>query len=113
MNKKQIRILWVGIIVVVLMGLFPPTVGSYAPTRPRKGYYFYAQPSYSFLLTASDMKITAGLHPVEAGFVEDNVHYKFIGVIDFMKLLVQWFIVATITAGVIVSNRNTDAKPKE
>ena len=113
MNDKQRRVLWAGIIVVILMGLFPPIVGSYAAIRSKECYYFYAQPSYGFLLTVSDMKITAGLHPVESGFPENNPHFKFISVIDFEKLLIQWFIVAAITAGIIVSNRNTDAKPKE
>jgi len=114
MNGKQKMILWVGIIVVVLMGLFPPTVGSYTPVtlNNTNGYYFKLRPSYGFLLSSLSAKPTGELHPVGTSFVRGSGR-KWISVIDFQRLLIHWFIVSAITAGAIVSIRKTDAKPKE
>ena len=75
MNWKQKICLWVGIAVIVAMGIFPPvyhhTVFSWSngPTvRP---------PKYEFLLTATGSAI------------------------EYSKLFVQWAIIAVITGGLI------------
>jgi len=60
MNKTQLKVLWVGIGIIVLMGLFPPT------TR-----------GYNFVLERGDISLS--------------------------RLLIQWVIVAAITAGFIYS----------
>jgi len=60
MNKIQLKVLWVGIGIFVLMGLFPPT------TR-----------GYNFVLERGDISLS--------------------------RLLIQWTIIATITAGFIYS----------
>jgi hypothetical protein len=60
MNKTQLKVLWVGIGIIVLMGLFPPT------TR-----------GYNFVLKRGDISLS--------------------------RLLIQWVIVAAITAGFIYS----------
>jgi hypothetical protein len=111
MNAKQIRILWIGIIIVVIMGLFPPVVGSYALRE--RGFRVYAGPRYDFLLTSSGagLKITGDMKPVDAEYVSRN-RRNWIDVIDFQKLLIQWSIVAAIAAGAIVSIKDTEAKPK-
>jgi hypothetical protein len=60
MNKTQLKFLWVGIGIFVLMGLFPPT------TR-----------GYNFVLNKGD--------------------------ISFCRLLIQWSVLAVVTAGFIYS----------
>ena len=60
MNKTQLKVLWVGIGIIVLMGLFPPT------TR-----------GYNFVLERGDISLS--------------------------RLLIQWTIIATITASFIYS----------
>jgi hypothetical protein len=112
MNDKQRRVLWTGIIVVVVMGIFPPIVGSYSP-QSTVGHYFHPSTGYDFLLTASSATFTGNLHWKNANFVKKNNHLNWIEVIDFQKLLIQWSIVAAIAAGAIVSNRRTNDKPKE
>ena len=58
MNKTQLKVLWVGIGIFVLMGLFPPTTHG-----------------YNFVLKRGDISLT--------------------------RLLIQWTIIAVITAGFI------------
>ena len=60
MNRRQTIVLWVGIIIFVLMGLFPPLYSG-----------------YGFLLTHSSK------------------------VIEFEKLLIQWFTLSAGIAGLI------------
>ena len=90
MNKKQKICLWVGIAVFVLMGLYPPWI----IIHPTKGYH--ALPKYRFLLLPPYSNNKAGL----------SLHQ-----IDVTKLVIQWFMVAAITAGLVVTF--ADKKPKD
>jgi hypothetical protein len=113
MNGKQIGILWTGIIVVILMGLFPPIVGSYSIDRLNH-LNFHLGPGYGSLLTSSSAKFKGDLRWQDSEFYKNNINNtKWINVIDFQKLLIQWSIVAAIAAGAIVSIKDTEAKPKE
>jgi len=96
MNKNQLIVLWVGIIVVVLMGLYPPwqynghiverNVNVVVPA----GYSFIGDPIYS------------------AGIMEFGAS------IDVTRLLIQWFMVAFITGGLIYTLKEEKAKnPKD
>lgn len=92
MNRKQIICLWVGIAIIVLMGIFPPWITK----GTMSGGSVQALPKYSFLLLPpySDNKTGLSLHQI-----------------DINKLVIQWFMVALITGGLIVTFKNE--KPKD
>jgi multisubunit Na+/H+ antiporter MnhB subunit len=99
MNKKQKFYLWIGI-VVVLMGIFPPTQRGYCPAETymsgivrRRGEplrpigYKRAHYGYTFLFSAKASDIALN------------------------KLIIQWGIVGAVTFGLIYILRNK--KPKK
>ncbi|MHC4075741.1 MAG: hypothetical protein ACYSRZ_04930 [Planctomycetota bacterium] len=96
MNKTQLLVMWVGIAIVVLMGIFPPWV-VIDETNP-----FYVGYSFMFL-------------PPDAGtWLSKHRHFKpkeYVGVIDFTRLLTQWLMVAVIVGGLIITFK--DKKPKD
>ncbi|MBA7650477.1 hypothetical protein ES703_58283 [subsurface metagenome] len=91
MNIKQKIVLWIGIAIIVIMGLFPPWImpitrrygmGNTVKYRKYYGYDFiWAQPESSLVS------------------------------IDFHRLGLQWAIVGVITGGLIYSFK--DKKPKD
>jgi len=92
MNKKQTVCLCLGIIVFVLMGLFPPWM-MISPIGD------YVKNVYSFIL-----------NPVKAGYysdVRDELLWE--SRIDASRLFVQWATVAVITGGLIYTFKD---KPK-
>jgi len=103
MNRKQKILLWVGIVVIVLMGIFPPTRRGYCPAVtywpgliqpgvPRRPLWVKpAHYGYTFLFTAEASDI------------------------GFGKLIVQWAVVAVITAGLIyiLKNRKPQNEKKQ
>ena len=92
MNKKQINCLWIGIAVIVLMGLFPPVskrgrilVDGYGKT--------YGNPTtsvkYEFILNTSAQVVMS-------------------------NLIAQWVIVSAITGGLVVTFADKKVKkPKD
>ena len=86
MNKTQLLIMWVGIAIVVLMGIFPPWATIVQATHHYLGH--------SFIL------LTPRLRP--------NATIIFI---DLTRLLPQWIMVAVIVGGMIISFK--DKKPKD
>ncbi len=97
MNRKQKICLWVGIVAIVVMGLFPPWVLEYEKQNivgswegRRYEYRYTTEPgSYSWI----------GTPPARAKFV------------DLYRLGIQYFVVAVVTAGLIITLR--DKKPKD
>ena len=90
MNKKQKNCLWIGIAVIVLMGLFPPVakrgrilVDGYGKTYGENNKTYVA---YDFIFDTG------------APVVLSN-------------LIVQWIIVSAITGGLIITFK--DKKPKD
>jgi len=93
MNRKQKICLWVGIAVFVAMGLFPPWVA----IHPTEGFHALAKYSFLLLPPYSDNKAGLSFHQI-----------------DITKLVIQWFMVATITGGLIVTFADKkDKKPKD
>lgn len=78
MNKRQIIVLWIGIIIIVLMGLFPPWMN----VDPSGGYYIKG---YNFILDKPSTFCR----------------------IDVPQLLVQWAMVAIIAGGLLVTLRDS------
>ena len=73
MSKTQLKVLWVGIGVLVLMGLFPPD--EYQRNVIPSGLGGDEPSRYSFILTVRD--------------------------VAFCELFIQWVIVAVVTGGLI------------
>lgn len=85
MNIIQKIFLWIGIISIVLMGLYPPwTYDVNAREFSVQGF-----PKYGFILTPQT--------PRE--FSERTFYCR----LDISKLFIQWVIVATITGGLLVT----------
>lgn len=89
MNKKQKKCLWIGIAVIVLMGLFPPVA--------KRG------------------KILGGGDGRAYRIGSTYVKYEFIldtrAPVVLSNLITQWFVVSAIAAGLIYSFK--DKKPKD
>lgn len=92
MNKKQRICLWIGIAVIVLMGIFPPV----QRTHRSFGLELYGNGNdetyettigYGFILATGD------------------------GAVVFSNILVQWIVVSIITGGLIYAFR--DKKPQD
>lgn len=83
MNKKQLVVMWVGIAIIVLMGLFPPWT-----TYGNSGDCYL---THKFIL----------FKPAER-----NIPAR----IDTGHLFVQWIIVTAITGGLIVTFKDKKTK---
>jgi hypothetical protein len=84
MNQKQKICLWLGIIVFVLMGIFPPWT---LPVNYH-GAKLQRNCGYKCILT-----------PPEISLEEASVATS----IDFSRLCVQWAMVAVVTGGLLVT----------
>lgn len=85
MNNIQKIILWIGIITIVLMGLFPP---------------WHYKIEYQIIQGQSDYGYKFILTPVQL----PNPDYKDIkAIINIRRLFIQCFIVGLITTGLIVT----------
>ena len=99
MNDRQKICLWLGIAVIVLMGIFPPTPRGwyyralYGGIRRENGeppivdHIFHC--GYTFLFTAKESEISLN------------------------KLIIQWGIVGAVTFGLIYTFRDKKAKDEQ
>jgi hypothetical protein len=87
-NKEQKFRLWAGIVVIVLMGIFPPGRHRIPPWRLR---FKPAHYGYTFLLSANASDIA------------------------FKKLIIRWGIAGTVTFGLfyIFRDKNPKGRQKE
>lgn len=80
MNQKQLIAMWCGIIVIVLMGLFPPWhVKTLAGLE--------SQQSHGFAFILLPPRVERDIHPM----------------INIPQLLIQYFVVGLITTGYIIT----------
>ena len=82
MNKKQLIVMWIGIIAIVLMGLVPPWF--FKPYKINTRAVDHSESFYKFITP----------RPLKGKLLAD---------IDFSLLCVQWVIVAAITGGLVVT----------
>ncbi len=100
-NRKQIICLRIGIAVIVLMGIFPPTVRGYTPAMTYPGG-LYRQ----------------GEIPRPAGHIPAHYGYTFLFIaeasdISLNKLLIHWGIAGAVTFGLIYIFRDKKAKEEQ
>lgn len=93
MNKRQKITLWIGVIIFVLMGLFPPFSLS-KPELNRKANITeqpdFSVPAYGFLFSPPERYLRADFR-----YVEVNTR------LNFIVLFIQWAIVSILTFAVI------------
>ncbi len=97
MNKKQLIVMWVGIAIVVLMGIFTPWVAIEEATHHYLGYRFILSP------------------PDETWFLHlrDKPGIDQIGIVDFTQLLIQWIMVSVIVGGLIITFKDKKSKDEQ
>jgi len=100
MNKKQLIVLWIGIGLIVLMGLFPPFITDskikmsfgYEPAKYVRGYAFFFSdeiPERSRRYNETDVDYR------EDAFVPAHI--------DITRLLIQWVLVTVITISLVIT----------
>jgi hypothetical protein len=86
-RNSQLKVIYAGLIIVVLMGLFPPW--NYTFISPRGGY--------------GQSERSAGYHPIFYPPPPEVENWPVYGVrIDFVRLLIQWIIVGLLTGGLVL-----------
>ena len=84
MNKKQLISLWVGISIIVVMGLFPPWVVSLSDHQRDCGYdWIGTPPIYKWSSRGSVLAVNAHL--------------------DIPRLCLQWSIISVVTVGLLIT----------
>jgi hypothetical protein len=94
MTRPALHTLWIGVFLVVLMGLFPPWV------KVR-----------THVVAGSNIQTQASLilyHDVEYGFLwsppdRDNQNNQVAAFVDLSRLLVQWVIVGALTLAIVLT----------
>ncbi len=109
MNKKQLLSMWTGIIVFVVMGLFPPwimtipwdaTLKPFAGARYDFEYGFIISHSFEFTSASNGQKNEEEKSIVDSSLID--IRHR----IDFPTLIIQWLLLLAITTGVILTFRD-------
>jgi hypothetical protein len=103
MNNKQKKCLWVGIALIVIMGLFPPWVCE-REERKSRGY----GEGYEWKSTTEPGSYSWIGNPPRTHFEKTfdgraTIRAKFV---DLYRLGIQCFVVAVVTAGLIITLRD-------
>ncbi len=106
MNKKQLTAMWTGIIVFVVMGLFPPWIVNIpwdSRLEPMAGWRVDFE--YGFIISHSWQAQTASnMERNSEARAESNLNKRHD--IDFPTLIIQWLIVGAITTGLVLTFRD-------
>ena len=107
MNDKQKKCLWLGIVLIVVMGLFPPWICEREHKRSRgfgngdKWEYTIEPGHYSWIGSPPKAE-----HLGSGRFLRPKC-------IDLYRLGIQYFIVATVTTGLIIALRDKEQLPSD
>ncbi len=109
MNKSQLKSMWIGIGIVIVMALFPPWIGSKnnGPVGFAGYSLIYKQPKYT-IPASSRYTIGPDGKRTDHSRPRTRRHYSQAQV-DYRLLSLQIFLVLLITGGAIVQ---TGARPK-
>jgi hypothetical protein len=93
MNLKQKTALLIGIIIIILMGIYPPWCIYYDTPRQKKciGYAFITTPAITKMNT-----------PYWMGYPESPTYDKKADDIDYIRLVFQWAMVVIVTSGFLL-----------
>jgi len=94
MNRKPKICLWIGIAVIVAMGIYPPWLYTFTA----QGVNSRENAGYNCILTPPQPK-------------EDIAPYGII--LDIPRLCLQWVIIAIVTGGLIVTFKDKKTKDKQ
>lgn len=101
MNKKQLISLWVGIIIIVVMSLFPPWVVNLKDYQINCGYdWIGTPPIYTWSSSEKIFRLPNGPRPQDEYITKKHIVSKHI---DISRLCFQWAIVGIITSGLLVT----------
>lgn len=103
MNKKQKLVLWVGIVMITLMGAFPPWVS--VDNIPNSNIKRTQPIGYEWLWTSPTLWRRDPLYH-HARVIDTSKGMA----IDTSRLYVQWAVVALITAGLIYTFKDKKDK---
>src|SRR5450631_3580963 len=99
MTKNATIALWGGVIVIVLMGIFPPwvKVQSWINSPPTTGHNVIN-------------------HEIEYGFFfsppkTDHAGHSVVSFVDLSRLVVQWVVVASLTLAIVFTLNRRRAEP--
>lgn len=92
MNTKQRKFLWVGLIVFLLSGIFPPWVQVFNDGRT----YCEKDQGYSFLMNPPEVRFDSATY---AMWYKMQFSMK----IDITRLVIQWIIILVLFSGIIIS----------
>ena len=114
MNKKQLIAMWIGIAVIVIMGLFPPFYKE--RTRDREhlvfmGYHLFLTSSITeryekpILNTENLSNLQFELKKISMSDEERYGYRTSTLIIDFSRLRLQWLFVVLIMVGAVITFR--------
>lgn len=103
MNGRQRVVMWVGIAVIVGMGLYPPWVD----TLDYEGLHFEWPGPYSWLWEPPAARKTFDINVFPNRELETRMYATGIH-IDMARLLIQWACVGLVAAGLVVSLKRRD-----
>ena len=99
MNRKQKIVLWLGIAVIVIMGIYPPWVCERRTVIGGQSVYKYTLEPGPYSWIHDPPEIAETTRPSYSGYTSQKTA-KFI---DLYRLGVQWCLVSLITGGLIFS----------
>lgn len=102
MSTKQKICLWIGIAVIVLMGLFPP----WLVEGHRVEYWSIFAPPYHYVNNVEDLLDKIAGHQVQVRESRQRLPAEI--VTDY--LFAQWLMVAVITGGLIITFQDKRTK---
>ncbi|MBI5814993.1 MAG: hypothetical protein HZB29_05225 [Nitrospinae bacterium] len=97
MGRKHSMMIWAGIAVIALMGLFPPWMVTWGPAGG-----VTAPGGHAFIFSSADsiQASVLGQMGIKLAGASQQMAASYGIKLDFMRLLVQWIVVAVVMGGV-------------
>jgi len=112
MNEKQIKVLWVGVILITLMAIFPPWLGRKRNESEKFiGFHFvFIQPKYRQLNHPSSYRIINGQRVNDKSYYSRYEYQN--SRIDLGRFVMQIIPVVLICGGLICTYRDKENKSR-
>jgi len=105
MNRKQIIVLWIGIAVIVVMGIFPPWMlkkNEMLQNDDMQGFILMNDVARTTLELPVRFALFHNYYPIWSR-PKDGTDILLLLEIDIVELSIQWIIVIAITGGLLVT----------